>query len=510
MSPQSIFPSFSDKELRIKKTQASASRLISADTISAITNYNAQLPLGEKAKANLKLLHKPFAAVVTGQQVGILGGPIMTALKALTACKVAAQLSKESGTTTIPFFWIQSEDHDFDEISALVTLSGDNKLLSENITQSSTSGTSLQFENLDASVELMLGKLQSEIGSGENAEELISALQSAYTPGVSIADAFARFYAWLFQDYGLLFVNPWQAETEPLRKEVFSKSLENYQEIESLVGNSADQTIFVRKDSPLFFYHPDGQNAPRYRLEKTGADFTLVGSTKTISPEKLAEELETSPEKFSSSALIRPIVQDTLLPTVAYIGGAAELNYFKQLSPLYKLFALEKPFVLERLHAQLIPPKIASLLEGLRLSSSEIHQSKEELLAHLAEKGLAGDAHIEEVRANILAQLETLKDPFAEIDKTLIGALENSTSKVLYQIDNLTSRYQKAQTLKSETSLNRLAKVLSTLRPDNKPQERVLSIAPFIAESGRSILTQIYDTISPLKLKDGDFEDILL
>src|SRR5690606_21043680 len=135
---------------------------------------------------------------------------------------------------------------------------------------------------------------------------------------------------------------------------------------------SANKTVFIRKNSPLFFYHPEGSNAPRFRIEKVGDSFNLVGREGKINEDQIKSELETDLEKFSSTVLIRPIVQDTILPTVAYIGGPAELAYFEQLAELYPLFELEKPFVIERFHSRLIEPKIAALLETLKITPKQL------------------------------------------------------------------------------------------------------------------------------------------
>lgn len=507
----SAFPSFLDASLRIARARQAVSLPVSQAVISAITAYNEKLPLGQAAKANLKIVQsKPFAAVVTGQQVGVLGGPIMSVLKALTACKVAAELTKETGIATIPFFWLQCEDQDFSEIKTFNYLGKTGEITSLEIQQSSRPGTSLQFELINESIFPLLETFATEFGHGDDGAAISAVLCEAYQDGRCLPEAFAHFYAWLFESYGMLFFNPWEPTLKPKRQEIFSKAFLQSAEIEVLISQTETQPIFVRKNSPLFFYHPDGADTPRYRLERENDLLKMVGGDKTVSVAQLQMDLQSAPEKFSASALLRPIIQDSLLPTVAYVGGPAELAYFEQLSGLYRLFNLEKPFVLERVHAQLIDAKVSGWIAAMGLSAKDMQQSEAALIALLSKQGVLGDSQMQSVKLEIQRQLNSLKEPLIGADKTLGGALENATAKITYQLDGLATRYQKALAAKSETTANRLNKAQKALYPQDTPQERFYSIAPFLSLSGRSLLDKIYASIAPAELANHEFKDIAL
>src|SRR6185312_11821050 len=338
LAASSLLPSgFGDRQARKEAVARAAARPASPALLTELAAQQALLPDSPARRRALENLGKPGTAVViTGQQVGLFLGPLYTIYKAATAIVLAETLAVETGTPVVPIFWMATEDHDFAEIDHCSIARGGEPPLRLRVSADARS---------DARAPV--------------AEALLAA---DYTPGRRFGDAFAGLLGALFADEGLLVFHPRTPGAAALAAPAYRHALLHAGAIaERLVARDAalaaagfDAQVHVRPDAALVFAHDDRGGRQLVRLDDAPAR---------------AADVAADPTRFSSSALLRPIVQDTLFPTAAYVGGPAECSYFGQCSALYDLFELPVPLVAPRARFRLVDPRTRERLDALGLAT---------------------------------------------------------------------------------------------------------------------------------------------
>ena len=243
-----------------------------------------------------------------------------------------------------------------------------------------------------------------------------------------------------------------------------------------------------RPGSPLPFFHPEGSQGPRYRLLCRGDDYEVQGSGAKISRSELLALLEREPQRFSSSALLRPLIQDSLLPTAVYVGGPAEVRYLAQLPPLYQELGIAQPLVAERAHFTLLTTPLRRLLEKLGIAASDLALPRAALLHKLssttssqpaianAQPGVAWSAELE-------ARLDALAGA-ADAEPGVIKFAARLRKSVRGALERLGQRQARSQLARDSLLSQRLARLDAWLRPDGELQERVHSFPAFAARVG--------------------------
>jgi bacillithiol synthase len=454
-----------------------------------LERQNRGFAAGEKTLANIERLRAGAAAVVTGQQVGLFGGPLFCLLKAVTAAAYAEK------TGAVPVFWLATEDHDFEEVNHVNFPETDHlKKFSVNVphAEGAPVGNIVFSDEITAAVQ----QVQSLFGASE-AGELLAA---SYRPGENFGSAFARFYSRACAELGIIFLNPLDPELHRVTTPVFSKALEQAGEInqrlldrnQELESSGYHAQVKVTPTHTLCFYLEDGVRTP-VRLHEN--DFVVAG--RKFSRKEMLEEAQRCPERFSANVLLRPIIQDYLLPTLFYIGGPAEIAYFAQIETVYR--ALEKRVtpVLPRFFATLVEPRQAKLLDRYGLTLTDLFAGPEKLREMIAERGLpesvtksfdtAGD-HLETALQLIQASLEKL-------DRTLVDAANNAGSKMRHQLQTLREKAARAEARK-DSEIQRHADELSTLLYPNKElQEREIGSAYFLLKYGTGVVGRLKESL---------------
>jgi bacillithiol biosynthesis cysteine-adding enzyme BshC len=454
--------------------------------------------LPEQAERNLSRLEAGAAAVVTGQQVGLFGGPAYTFYKAISALRIAAQL-RERGLDAVPIFWMGGEDHDIAEVNH-VYWPGSAWL--ERLEWAPAGG---QPESKDRSVGKI--RLGSEIASlvrkaveslgGPASLDLGRILTAAYQPDQTFGSSFARMMSAIFAPHGLLLLDPidnqLHALAAPLMRRAASTSAELtaslLQQNKRLENAGYHAQVKVTERSTLLFADIEGA---RLAVQRRNSGF--AAGLKEWSAVQLAAQIDAHPELFSPNALLRPVVQDTLLPTVAYIGGPAEIAYFAQNAVLYKALLGRMPAILSRASFTIIEPQVARLLVKYSLTPARIFRGRQKLRMQMERqhlpKGLAARFTASETKIRKL--LEGLRKPLVNIDATLVGALDTATRKMLYQFEKLRGKAGRAADFRSGVLDRHEQAILAALFPQHELQERTSSLVPFLARHGLKLL----DTLS--------------
>ena len=455
---------------------------------------------GDEATArNLGRLRDGAVAVVTGQQVGLFGGPAYSVYKALTAVHVARELT-EQGMDAVPVFWLATEDHDLAEVN--------------HVFFPKRGG----FERFDLPVEgpadrrvgdIHLGEFVRDLAAratalleGVYAEAVGKWIAESYSPQETFGSAFGKLMARIFAGQGLIFLDPMSPELHRLSLPVMRRAVSEHAALATeLVARSAElekagfhAQVKVTEQSTLVFRIVEGQ-----RLALRASNGALVAGSTTESLEETLHALEERPEEFSPSALLRPVIQDSLLPTVAYIAGAAEVAYHAQTSVVYKKLLGRSPVILPRAGFTLVPPHVSNLLKKYNLQVSEIIGEPRKLRARMEAEALpqALTARFDEGEQAIKALIEGLREPITKLDQTLLGALDTSAEKIIYQFNGLRAKAGRAEGLRTGVLNTHENEIASWLMPNTALQERSFGLLAFLAAQGADLLAEIDRQIKP-------------
>jgi bacillithiol synthase len=450
---------------------------------------------GGDAETNRSLdrLRDGAVAVVTGQQVGLFGGPAYCVYKALTAIHAARELT-EKGTEAVPVFWLATEDHDLEEVNHNFFAKRGGVERFDLATQGAA----------DRRVgEIRLGDSVREISSraaqmlgGPSAAEVHRWLAESYLPEETFGSAFAKLMTRIFAGRGLIFLDALSPELHRLSLATMRGALREHKSLaRELVARSSalEQAGFhaqvkVTEQSTLVFRIVDGQ-----RLALRPSDGGFIAGTKAESEEDTMRALELHPEEFSASALLRPVIQDTLLPTVAYAGGPAEIAYHAQTSVVYRRLLGRAPALLPRAGFTLVPPHVANLLKKYNLGIPDVFAGRHRLHARMEAEALPEELTLrfEKGEQAIKDALEGLREPLAKLDKTLVGALDTGSEKILYQFQGLRSKAGRAEGFRTGVLQTHENEIAEALLPNHGLQERSFSLLPFLASEGRELLDRL-------------------
>jgi len=462
--------------------------------------------------ANIERLRGGANAVVTGQQVGLFTGPAFTFYKALTAIKLASSLTS-NGLDTVPIFWLATEDHDLEEINHawLLTRHGTVEVVrseSKSPAEHAPVGEIVFTPDIDALVERTIALLPEGDGLAETAE----LLRESYRPGETFGAAFGRFMTRLFGRFGVIVMDPRSPRLRKLAAPVFRKALESATDFHhaldvrnrELADAGYHNQVYVSDETSLLFVRKDGQRVP---LRRRAGGFTLSGEA--VEKSQLLEDLESHPENFSPNVLLRPVVQDSLLPTLGYIGGPAELAYFAQAGAVYEGILRRMPVVSPRASFTLVDAHSSKLLNRYSLTLPLLFQEDDAVRQRMARQFLpAGLVEtLSGSRMQLHAMLAALRKELGDLDQTLDDAATRAGRKMTYQLQRLSDKADRA-VLRRNTQVERdAAYLLDHLHPRHSLQERVLSGVSFLAQYGSPLLDAIYEKVS---IKSGDHQPLFL
>ena len=455
-----------------------------------LREQNAGWGASAKALANIERLRQGAGAVVTGQQVALFGGPLFTLLKAATVVRRA------QAANCVPIFWLASEDHDLAEADH-VTLPARHALHTLRLhPEGPHTGQPVGTVRLGAQVTQLLDRAAELIGGTPEFDLLVS----AYTPEATFASAFARLLAAIFADHGLVVIDASTREFHRLGAPVLRQAIERADELEAalherdrlLAERGYHSQVLVAPGASLLFLIDEATGARQHLRRKNGG-WVVNGSDgkAQYSTEELLAILDAAPERLSPNALLRPVFQDYLLPTVAYVGGPAEIAYFAQNQVVSQAILGRTTAVLPRLSATLIEPSIDKVLAHHDLSLKDIFElHPDELANRLGARAIPieGKQRIAATGNALDSELQTLIEWSESLDAELGRAAKVAASKMRYQMNRLrrlAANYQ----LQREGSIRRHVDTLCfNLFPDRHPQERTIGGMAYLSRYGLPLL----------------------
>lgn len=517
---------FQNPRQRVEQVRLAAKRRAPDALIEVLQQQQEMLPPSTRRQENLEALSRPgTVAVLTGQQAGLFLGPLYSFYKAASAIAVARALEVESGVPCVPIFWLQTEDHDFAEINHCHVGGGGAQPLHLGLEgEASTADgaeaarVSVKHRFLGPEVLDLLARLDEHVGSLPFAGQFLDLLRRHYRPGQSVAAAFAGVMATLFAEEGLVFLDPRDSAVAKLSAPIYRQCIDSAAEISaSLLERSRalsdagfEVQVHVRADSPLLFFHAHGPLGPRFRLELRGDCWAQVGSEETASTEALHRALELEPLRFSSSALLRPIVQDALFPTAAYVGGPSEVNYFAQLPPLYAFFGLPLPLIVPRARFRCLDERTRTWLEKLELTPAELERPREQVLQDLSRSGQdypTAQSVGDQLMSDISGRLDNLETVTASLDPNLIKAVKRTRGAISRAVSRFSTRYGRSLLERDRIASDRVQRLQFSLFPEGIPQERFYSLAYFACRYGAGTFKEkVFAHLDPFAAAVRDFQ----
>jgi bacillithiol biosynthesis cysteine-adding enzyme BshC len=500
---------FREPATRVAAAQAAAARRASPALLEVLREQQAHLPPAAARDANLAALAAGQTAVVaTGQQVGLFLGPLYSFYKAASAIAAARALETEAAVRCVPLYWLQTEDHDFAEIAACHVAGQDGAPVTLALTAEgqSEARVSIAHRRLGPEIAALVDALAAALGPGAAAEEVVALLRAHYVTGRPLAQAFAGVLATIFADEGLLILDPRDARVAAAATPLYRRALDDAGALEAVLrargaalsAAGLDEQIPVRADCSLLFFHERDAAGPRFRLRRPpdGTRWGLGGADETFAADELHGFLAREPLRFSTSALLRPLVQDALLPTVATVGGPAELSYFAQLGPLYEAFELPAPLVIPRARFRVLDAATRRRLAALGLSADDATRPRAELLARLGAEpgaGASGPAP-EALRRQVVDQLAAVDDLTRSVvgaDARLGRAAARTRASVAHALGRFVDRYARERGERDGVTAARLDKLQHALVPMGVPQERLYGWPSLAARHGAAAFKRL-------------------
>jgi bacillithiol biosynthesis cysteine-adding enzyme BshC len=479
---------FREPAARLAAARAAAARRIHPAALEALREQQALLPASVAREAHLKALAGGGTAlVVTGQQVGLFLGPLYTFYKAASTVAMARALEAETGVRCAPLFWLQTEDHDFAEIARCHVASwegGAPVTLALAAERPDEARVSVAHRRLGPEIERLVSDLAAALAGAPAATEVTALVGAHYVAGRPLAGAFAGLLASVFADEGLLVFDPRDARVARAAAPLYARALDRAGPIEAglrargaaLAAAGLDEQIPVRDGCALLFFHQRAAEGPRFRLRRAGDRWTLAGGgAEPLDEAALRRVLDEDPLRFSTSALLRPPVQDALLPTAAYVGGPAEVSYFAQLGPVYEELGVPPALVAPRARFRVVDAPTRRRLAQLGLTAADAQRPREELLARAATprgEGPRPEDLRRRVAEGVAPAVDALARDVTAADPGLAHAAARARATVERVLARLVGRYARDLAARDAAAVERLDKVLRALAPGGVPQER--------------------------------------
>lgn len=446
--------------------------------------------------------------VFTGQQTGLFGGPLYTIHKAVTIIKLARALSYRFSRNFVPVFWLDSEDHDFEEVRSARIVDNENKVRDIKYSPARAPfGKPVYRLTFEEGINLSIEELNASLYPTDFKEQVLKKLRECYAEGESFSDSFARWLTELLGRYGLVIVDPSDRQLKNLLKDFFLKEIEYPGKSVKLVKETGEklealgfhqQVIKAENTLNLFLETEDR----RCSLKWEGDLIEVEGRDKKLTTEELRQIIESEPERLSPNVLLLPLMRSYLFPTAVYVGGPGEIGYYAQLKPVFEFFKIPMPLVYPRASLSLLEDKIKQVLQKYSLDFTDLFQQPESLINSVLKEKYPNplDELVEDKRGKVKEVLDGLEVELLSSEPALKPNLENARKKIDYELKRLGEKLFQAHRQKNQTLKEQIYKARNNLFPEGKLQERVLNLLPFLIKYGFEFVDLLYDKIDVEKI----------
>ena len=450
-----------------------------------------------------KLLNSKSVAIATGQQAGLFGGPLFTILKALTVIKLSQQVSTDHDIPVVPIFWIDAEDHDLAEISSCQFIDANMNLRSVTLPFDYQSGTTAASIRLKTSISEVVDQLTAGLQPTEFTGEIQKALRATYAPGTRLVEAFARWLDTLLGKYGLVTYDASDSRTKDIAHPLFAQELETLgrtSQLAATAGSAMQAKGYSAQVSPALdttaLFHIDAQRKP-IRIGDSG--FLIDGQP--ISAQHMRTELDEKPEHFSPNVLLRPLTQDVLFPTIAYVAGPHELVYLGQLKDIYDSFNVPMPLIYPRASVTIVDSSTVKFLKRNNIDFVTLQAQDDVALNTLLAEQLPDGINtaVTTLSQNIAEQLANIETTVPTIDPTLTGTVKSTQGRMDKELRNLKAKIIQAAKRRDETLRRQFSRARSHSFPGGSLQERSVGSIYFLNRYGEAFFDRLLEQL-PLEI----------
>lgn len=451
-----------------------------------------------------RLAEPATRVVITGQQAGLFGGPFFTLLKALTAMKLAARVSRDHGVAAVPVFWIDAEDHDWPEVSGCTVLDGE--LAPQSIRLADLPGAGdlpIARLTLNEAITAANDALAAALPDTEFRSEILTTLRDCYQPGAGMATSFGRWIESVLGPHGLVVFDSSDPAAKPLARDVFVKEV-SQPGTTALIAARAGEALVAKgyhaqatlAEGTVSLFH---LNAEREAIHVDGVQ-AFIGE-RQLSLSELVEEARSQPEHFSPNVLLRPLVQDAIFPTICYVAGPNELAYLGQLKDVYAHFGVPMPLMYQRATATLVDSATMRFLTKYALPLTSLRAQDEAALNHLLESQLPPivEQSLTSVATVINERMDAVARAVPQIDQTLDGAVKSTLGKLQHEVQSLHNKVIQAAKRRDETLRRQFQRAQALTFPQGHPQEREVGFVWFLNRYGPALVDRLLDEL-PLEM----------
>lgn len=437
-----------------------------------IENYMSDLELSVSQRDNLSALRAGHQVVIGGQQAGLFISPLYTIHKIISIIVLAEEQSQALGTQIVPVFWIAGEDHDFSEVNHAYLYNESQrrmekfKVATKREAEDSVSHFDLTEEEMAATVTAFISQLHET----ERTQTLYNQLMQL---PLNWTAHFKHLVHELFKNYGLILIDSADAGLRQLEKDQLLWMFDHHAEIDAAFQEGQrkmDSYSIETTTNVHLFMSVEGK---RQLLNEVEGRYYLNKSDDSFTKEELRSLIEHSPERFSNNVVTRPLMEEQLFNTLAFIGGPAEVRYWGELHAVFRFAEREMPIVMPRLRITYLDARMRKLLERYELPLAEVvtHGLQEQ-----SDHFLQQDANtaLFETLYQTTQHLESSYGEMAELAESeqvsrLIAA---NLKHHLKQVDYLKKAYNKELHQRNKTVLQHYNEIDAHLHPRGGLQER--------------------------------------
>lgn len=469
-----------------------------------IEQFMDPFPSSNQVKKSLeKLRSENSVVVIGGQQAGLLTGPLYSIHKVISIIMLARQQEMELGVPVVPVFWIAGEDHDFQEVNHLYI--NKNRKVEKWIYPEKIKEKKM-VSHIELNQEICLSWIDSILetyGETKNTKDLLDFSKKALEKSTTMVDFFSWIIMELFKEDGLLIIDSGDYNLRKLESEYFIKQIQCANEITSLVKEQQAEinlcgfpnTIEIPEQAGNLFYYDEEFNE-RILLEYDEENLIFKSKNGQIhfTKEQLLQIASQYPEKLSNNVVTRPIMQEWLFPTLAFIAGPGEISYWAELKKAFEFFDIKMPPIVPRLNLTFVERQIEANLRAFHLSIEDvlkegISKSREEFLASVRNKKL--QALFAKTKEEVINRYRELEECANEEDKGLAPLLEKNSRLIMDQLQFMENKMELALQFKNDVVLKKYAAIENSLKPLGSPQERIWNIYYYLNQYGFSFIHQI-------------------
>ena len=473
-----------------------------ADIARVIAAQQEQRGAPAPSRESAARLADPAARVIiTGQQAGLFGGPLFTLLKAITAMKLAAQVSADHRVPVVPVFWIDAEDHDWPEVSGCTVF--DAELAATPVRLADLPGAGHQpiaRLSLTDVIHAAIDQLSTALPDTEFKADVLDAIRAAYTPGRGMASAFGVLLERVLGPHGLVVYDSSDPAAKPLARDVFVRELQNPGRTARIAAKAGEALVAkgyhaqaMLAEGAVSLFH---LNAARAAVHVDG-DTARIGDDVSLPLAKLVEEAQSAPHHFSPNVLLRPLVQDTIFPTICYVAGPNELAYLGQLKDVYAEFGVPMPLMYQRATATLADSATQRFLTKYDVPLTALRAQDESALNHLLESQLPPTVEqaLTAVGSLVDERMAAVAAAVPQIDPTLEGAVKSTLGKLQHEVQSLHNKVIQAAKRRDDTLRRQFQRAQALTFPQGHPQEREVGFVWFLNRYGPALVDRLMDEL---------------